>query len=73
LKTISTTYLLPQLFIKLLIIGDYNPAEVVDIIKIVGLCNDNMRVAKKMLLGFLTPNAQDYEIIAYAFGFNKVI
>jgi len=29
------SYLLPQLFIRLLIMGDYSPAEIVNVIKMV--------------------------------------
>ncbi|KMQ84515.1 hypothetical protein RF55_17618 [Lasius niger] len=31
--------------------ADYNPEEIVDMIKIVGLCNDNMKAAERMYAG----------------------
>lgn len=40
--------LVSRLFIRLLIMEDYSLAEIVDIIKIVGLCNDNLRAAEKI-------------------------
>ncbi|EZA59728.1 hypothetical protein X777_16377, partial [Ooceraea biroi] len=36
------------LFILLLIMRDYSPAEIVDMIKIVGLCNDNLKAAQRV-------------------------
>ncbi|RLU16502.1 hypothetical protein DMN91_010570 [Ooceraea biroi] len=39
------------------------PADIVDMIKIVGLCNDNLKAAQRVYAARF-PDAQDYEIIA---------